>query len=163
MSRKHQYETTTVWNGDRGCVTADYRAYDRLYDTSSPDRPTIQGSSDPLFRGDKTRWNPELFLLRRLRPVPPALVLAPLRDRRRRRDGLHRHCGRVMLEDDDGGHFEEVVLRPVVTVADVSMVERAGHLHEEASKRCFIASSVNFPVRHEPQITVGEAAGADAV
>jgi organic hydroperoxide reductase OsmC/OhrA len=67
----------------------------------------------------------------------------------------------MLEDDDDGGHFEEVVLRPVVTVADVSMVERAGHLHEEASKRCFIASSVNFPVRHEPKITVGEASGAD--
>ena len=59
----------------------------------------------------------------------------------------------VMAEDDDdGGRFEEVILRPVVTVADAGMVDKAARLHEEASKRCFIASSVNFPVRHEPRI-----------
>ena len=40
MNRRHQYETTTVWNGDRGRGTADYRAYDRLYDTSAPGRPS---------------------------------------------------------------------------------------------------------------------------
>lgn len=164
MSRKHQYETTTVWNGDRGRGTADYRAYDRLYDTSSPDRPTIQGSSDPLFRGDKTRWNPELLLVAALsqchllsylhRCAIGGVVVTAYTDTA---------VGVMVEDDDDGGHFEEVVLRPVVTVADVSMIERAGHLHEEASKRCFIASSVNFPVRHEPQIAVGEASGADAV
>jgi organic hydroperoxide reductase OsmC/OhrA len=61
----------------------------------------------------------------------------------------------TMVEDkDDGGHFEEVVLRPVVAVADAAMVERAEQLHEEASRRCFIASSVNFPVGHEPKIVV---------
>jgi organic hydroperoxide reductase OsmC/OhrA len=34
------------------------------------------------------------------------------------------------------------------------MAERAQKLHEEASEKCFIASSVNFPVRHEPSVTV---------
>jgi organic hydroperoxide reductase OsmC/OhrA len=34
------------------------------------------------------------------------------------------------------------------------MTEAALHLHEQASARCFIAASVNFPVRHEPEIMV---------
>ncbi len=54
-----------------------------------------------------------------------------------------------------GGHFSEVVLRPRVTVLDASMTEAALRLHTEASARCFIAASVNFPVRHEPEIVVG--------
>jgi organic hydroperoxide reductase OsmC/OhrA len=62
----------------------------------------------------------------------------------------------VMLEDDDGGRFEEVVLHPLVTVADANMADRALQLHGEASKRCFVASSVNFPVRHEPRIVVSD-------
>ena len=37
------------------------------------------------------------------------------------------------------------------------MAERAATLHEEASAKCFIASSVNFPVRHEPSVTVASA------
>jgi hypothetical protein len=44
------------------------------------------------------------------------------------------------------------------------MTEAALRLHAEASARCFIAASVNFPVRHEPEITAdpGPAADADA-
>ena len=37
------------------------------------------------------------------------------------------------------------------------MTEAAGKLHEDASEKCFIASSVNFPVRHEPSVTVAVA------
>ena len=54
---------------------------------------------------------------------------------------------------DGGGHFTEVVLRPRVTVAEPGMAQAAQQLHEEASEKCFIASSVNFPVRHEPTVT----------
>ena len=55
---------------------------------------------------------------------------------------------------DGGGHFTEVVLRPRVTVADARHGRAsATELHEEASAKCFIASSVNFPVRHEPTVT----------
>jgi organic hydroperoxide reductase OsmC/OhrA len=35
-------------------------------------------------------------------------------------------------------------------VASADMIETATGLHEEAHARCFIASSVNFSVRHEP-------------
>ena len=64
----------------------------------------------------------------------------------------------IMAETEDGGgHFTEVILRPRVTVADETMAAKAQELHEEASGKCFIASSVNFPVRHEPSVTVASA------
>jgi organic hydroperoxide reductase OsmC/OhrA len=56
--------------------------------------------------------------------------------------------------EDGGGHFTEVVLRPRVTVQVRDMAEQAQKLHEDASEKCFVASSVNFPVRHEPSVTV---------
>ena len=62
MPRKHKYETLSTWTGDRGQGTADYRSYARTYDTASPGRPPIPGSSDPAFRGDAERWNPELLV-----------------------------------------------------------------------------------------------------
>jgi organic hydroperoxide reductase OsmC/OhrA len=59
-----------------------------------------------------------------------------------------------MAEDaDGGGRFTEVVLRPRVTVASAGMIEAATALHAEAHAKCFIASSVSFPVRHEPVIS----------
>ncbi|WP_199434677.1 OsmC family protein [Qaidamihabitans albus] len=154
MSRRHRYEVTSVWTGARDGGTVDYRSYDRLYDTVAPGRPTLHGSSDPAFRGDADRWNPELLLVAALSQCHLLWYLhlcsvngVTVLDYRDTGEG-------VMTEDGGGGRFEEVVLRPVVTVADASMTERAGQLHAEASTRCFIASSVNFPVRHEPLITV---------
>ena len=61
----------------------------------------------------------------------------------------------VMREDaDGGGRFVEVVLRPSVTIRTPEMVEPATRLHAEAHRRCFIANSVNFPVRHAPEVAV---------
>ena len=57
-----------------------------------------------------------------------------------------------MGEEDGGGRFRRVVLRPVVTIASGSDAERARALHHEAHRLCYIANSVNFPVEHEPEI-----------
>jgi organic hydroperoxide reductase OsmC/OhrA len=68
-----------------------------------------------------------------------------------------------MVEESDGsGRFAEVVLRPAVIVSQPAMVERATQLHERAGAMCFIARSVNFPVRHEPSVVASAgAAGPD--
>ncbi|HEY8934986.1 MAG TPA: OsmC family peroxiredoxin, partial [Cyclobacteriaceae bacterium] len=59
------------------------------------------------------------------------------------------HATGIMTETPDGGgHFTEVILNPTVVVADASMIDKANELHEKASKLCFIANSVNFPVKH---------------
>jgi len=64
------------------------------------------------------------------------------------------HAAGTMTEaDDGGGRFTEVVLRPQVTVASPQMTDSAASLHQEAHTKCFIANSVNFPVRHEAVIT----------
>jgi organic hydroperoxide reductase OsmC/OhrA len=67
----------------------------------------------------------------------------------------HDEAAGTMLETRAGkGHFSSVVLRPVVTVTDSAMEERALTLHREAHAYCFIASSCNFPVTHQPEIRV---------
>ena len=161
MSREHRYEVSCAWTGNRGAGTADYRAYDRLYETASDGRPTLQGSSDPAMRGASERWNPELLLLAALSQCHLLSYLHRCAVGGVRVTAYSDTAEGVMLQDDDdGGHFQEVVLRPVVTVAEEDMVEAAERLHAEASARCFIASSVNFPVRHEPRIVVAEAKAA---
>jgi organic hydroperoxide reductase OsmC/OhrA len=156
MERRHDYEVSTVWTGNRGQGTANYRAYDRSHESSTPGRPPISASSDPAFRGDADRWNPELLLVAALSQchllsylhlcAVGGVVVVDYRDR----------AAGTMAETEAGGHFVEVVLRPVVTVESAAMVEGAERLHEEASERCFIASSVNFPVRHEPRTLVAD-------
>lgn len=157
MGRRHHYEVATTWTGDRGAGTADYRWYDRAFTTDAPGRPSIEGSSDPVFRGDATRWNPELLLVAALSECHLLAYLHRCAAGGVVVTGYTDAASGTMVEDgDDGGGFEEMVLRPVVTVAETEMVEPATRLHAEAAKRCFIASSVNSPVRHEPQILVAE-------
>jgi organic hydroperoxide reductase OsmC/OhrA len=60
----------------------------------------------------------------------------------------------VMEESSDGsGHFVEVTLRPKVSVAPGSDRVQAHSLHEAAHSKCFIARSVNFPVKCKPVIS----------
>ncbi len=61
--------------------------------------------------------------------------------------------GTLQEDGNGGGAFTEVVLRPRVRVADESMIEAARAAHRPAREWCFIANSVNFPVRHEPEVT----------
>jgi organic hydroperoxide reductase OsmC/OhrA len=158
VRRTHRYEVTTTWTGNRGTGTSGYRDYGRDHEIGADGRPVIAGSSDPVFRGDKTRWNPELELLAALSQchmlsylhvcVTAGVVVTAYEDA---------PYGLMAETDDDGGHFTEVVLRPKVTVADAGMARKAQELHEQANEKCFIASSVNFPVRHEPSVTVASA------
>jgi hypothetical protein len=55
----HRYRTQVVWTGNLGQGTASYRAYERSHEIVVEEKPLIAGSSDPAFRGDKTKYNPE--------------------------------------------------------------------------------------------------------
>lgn len=161
MTRTHTYAITTTWTGNRGEGTSGYRAYGRDHDLDAVGRPTLQASSDPAFRGDPERWNPELLLVAALSDchllaylhlcAVNGVVVTAYTD----------NAEGTMAQVGDGGHFTEVVLRPRVTVADASMITAANALHHDAHRRCFIAASVSFPVRTEPTSTVGEATRLD--
>ncbi len=66
--------------------------------------------------------------------------------------------GVMILTEDGGGHFTEVTLQPVIIVTKDSDIALAKELHEKAHHLCFIANSMNFPVRVEPTIIFEEAA-----
>jgi len=154
MDRKHSYHLTVTWTGNTGAGTSTYKSYERSYDVTSEGKPVIKGSSDAAFRGDRTRWNPEEFLLAALSACHQLAYLH-----------LCAEAGIVVLEyiddadgemqqtPDGGGHFTHVTLRPRVTVTAESDKAKATALHASAHEKCFIANSVNFPVSCEPVVT----------
>ncbi len=153
MNHQHLYQLTVRWTGNRGEGTSGYRSYDRSHTIESANKPEISGSSDAAFRGDKTKYNPEdllvaslsaCHLLSYLHLCADAGVVVV--------DYTDNAVGTMVQTADGGGHFVKVMLRPQVTVAEQSMIEKARELHEKAHKLCFIASSCNFPVDHEPVI-----------
>lgn len=151
--RQHRYEVAVSWTGNRGTGTSGYRDYDREHAVSAGERPVIAASSDPAFRGDPARWNPELELTAALSQCHMLWYLHLCADAGVIvTDYVDDACG-VMAETAGGaGHFTEVLLRPRVAVTASAMIPAATSLHREANAKCFIARSVNFPVRHEPVI-----------
>jgi organic hydroperoxide reductase OsmC/OhrA len=151
VTQLHRYETTVTWTGNTGTGTSGYRNYERAHEVTVDGKPPIPGSSDPAFRGDAARWNPEELLVASLSQchmlwflhlcATNGLVVTEYRD----------HAAGMMAETaDGGGQFQQVMLRPQVRFAAPEHADRARPLHEQAHKLCFIASSVNFPVHCEP-------------
>ena len=149
--KKHTYQTHLHWTGNQGTGTSSYRAYSRDHEHTADNKQiSIPGSSDPAFRGDPSRYNPEELLLSSLASCHMLWFLH-----------LCAESGVVVLayEDtpsgtmaetaDGGGHFTNVTLYPKVKVAEAAMLARVDDLHHRANKLCFIANSVNFPVLHE--------------
>jgi organic hydroperoxide reductase OsmC/OhrA len=113
----------------------------------------IPGSSDPAFRGDATRYNPEDLMVASLSTchmlwylhlcaVNKIVVL----DYEDNAQGTREEAA------DGGGRFVEVTLRPQITITAESDLTTATRLHHDAHEKCFIANSVNFPVGCEPVI-----------
>jgi len=155
---EHTYALTVQWTGNRGGGTSSYRSYSRDHDVLIPGLPVLKGSADPTFHGDRERYNPEQLLLAALAQchmlsylhvaVKHGVVVTDYRDEA---------SGRMRLNRDGSGQFEQVTLHPRVTVADAGQVDLAAGLHHEANQVCFIARSVNFPVLHQPVTVAGQA------
>lgn len=155
QERAHHYATTITWTGNTGAGTAEYRAYRRDHVIESAGKPPLPGSSDPAFRGDPARYNPEELLVASLSAchllwylhlcaVNGITVLA-YEDR----------ATGVMHERADGsGYFTEVTLAPRIELTPDTDCELATRLHDEAHRLCYVANSVNFPVRHRPEFVV---------
>ncbi len=155
MSQEHIYETDLVWTGNLGDGTRSYKGYSRAHEISIAGKPVIVGSSDPVFRGDAARYNPEELLVAALSAchllyylhlcADASIVVVDYADKA---------TGKMIETSDGGGHFTEVTLNPRVVITQESDAEKAKELHARAHERCFIANSVNFPVRAEPTIAI---------
>lgn len=155
MAKEHHYSLTIRWTGNSGQGTSTYRSYERSHVISSENKPEIMASSDPAFRGDKTKYNPEEFLVASLSSCHMLSYLHLCAEA-----GVtvleytDKAMGTMVETPDGGGHFSEVTLCPVVIVTEPTMVDKANELHHQANKLCFIANSCNFPVHHQPTCRV---------
>lgn len=153
--KNHHYKITIQWTGNQGSGTSGYRDYERSHTISAENKVLIEGSSDPAFRGDRTKYNPEEMFLSSLSSCHMLWYLHFCSEAGIIVTDYTDEATGIMAETANGsGHFTEVTLHPRVTVAKESMKEKAELLHHKASEYCFIANSVNFPVQHLPVISV---------
>lgn len=151
----HTYDLTVTWTGNRGAGTTGIRDYDRDLVISAEGPPDIAASSDPGYLGDPTRWNPEQLFTASISQCHMLWYLGICS-----RAGVVVHeytdnaVGTMVSEPDHTARFTEVLLRPRVVVGAADQVEKATALHEQAHAMCFIAQSVNFEVKVDPEIVV---------
>jgi organic hydroperoxide reductase OsmC/OhrA len=148
MAREHTYTVRVSWTGNLGLGTQNYRAYSRAHEIIAAGKPPLPGSSDPAFRGDPSCYNPEELLVASLAAchmlwylhlcAQAGIVVTSYRDE---------PLGRLAEEAGGGGRFTEVLLQPKVGLEKGADRNLAARLHKRAHELCFIASSVNFPVR----------------
>jgi|SRR6185312_5726264 len=154
MEKYHNYRLNLKWTGNLGTGTLTYRGYTRDHIISAEGKPAILTSSDPSFRGNPERYNPEEILVASAASchmlsylhlcVVHHIVVIEYSDN---------PTGKMRESADGSGRFEEITLNPVIVVTEKSMIAKAYELHHDANKLCFIANSLNFPIKHIPVIT----------
>ena len=154
--KSHSYSTKVEWTGNKGSGTFDYRSYSRDHKISAPNKTVqIMGSSDPSFRGDMTRYNPEELFVASLSSchmlwflhlcaVNEVIVL----------EYSDKAIGEMLENIDGSGQFQNVTLNPQVTVAQEHMLKKLDDIHHEAHKMCFISNNCNFEVAIKPSAVV---------
>lgn len=156
MAHQHFYKVGVKWTGNLGTGTSDYKAYSRNHLIQVEGKVPVESSSDPLFRGDPNRYNPEEMLVASLSSchmlwylhfcADAGIIVTSYQDNAE---------GIMAVETSGAGQFTEVMLRPRISLANMQMMDQANALHEKANAYCFIARSCNFPVKHEPVYSIG--------
>lgn len=153
--KTHTYTCRFEWKGNLGEGTKSYAAYSRAYMIDIKGKVPIEGSSDPKFRGDSTKHNPEDLFLSSICSchalwyfhlcASNGIVIVAYED--------NPH-GTMTERKSGSGQFSEVILEPQVRIQNASNIGLALRLHDEANKMCFIANSCNFPILHQPYVFV---------
>ena len=155
----HTYRVTTRWQGSTG---AGYEAYDRTHTgTTDPATTTLTLSSDPAFRGDPTKLDPEQLLVLAASSCQLLSFLAvAARARIDVVDYVDEGEG-VMPDDPDDppARVTRILLRPRITVRPGPTAERVRHLVEVGHRECFIANSLTSEIVVEPTIAFAEPPG----
>lgn len=156
MAKIHEFPTRVIWTGNRGTGTSAYKAYDRTWDMALDGKETVHCSNDPLLGGDPTKYNPEDMLIAALSSCHMLWYLH-----------LCSEADITVLAYEDNpigigesetsgkGKFIEAILHPKITITKDSDADKAIALHDEIHNYCFIARSVNFPVRYVVEILKG--------
>lgn len=153
MKRLHRYEAAVRWTGNRGEGTAGYRAYGRDHELSAPGKlAPIAGSSDPMFRGDAARYNPEELIVAAAAACHMLWMLHLCADA-----GVvvtayeDAPVGEQVEHEDGSGEFTRIELRPRIALADPSRAGELAALHARAHAHCAIARSLRCEVAIAPR------------
>ena len=156
-AKEHTYTVNLNWTGNLGEGTKKYTGYSRDHEIQANGKPLILGSSDPSFRGDPTRYNPEDLFVSTLSSCHMLWFLHLCTVNKITVVAYEDNPKGIMIEDEKGsGRFKTVTLFPSVVIKEKEKVALANQLHHQAHEYCFIANSVNFEVACEASTKIEE-------
>ncbi len=152
---QHYYKLGVSWTGNLGTGTSSYDSYGRDHLITCEGKPDLQASSDPYFRGDASRYNPEDLFLAAISSCHMLWYLHLCADAGIVVTSYNDYPEGIMISGgDDPGRFIEVNLNPVTKISDPLRMDEANQIHDKAREKCFISNSCNFPITHRPRCIV---------
>lgn len=152
--KSHRYRSHLVWDGNTGDGTTSYAAYSRTYRVRIEGKQELQGSANPMFRGDGALHDPEDLFLASISACHMLSYLALCAMQGVTVTAYEDRAEGTLEVDRGGGRFTEVTLHPSVTISSGDLT-LAQSLHEKAHEQCFIANSCSVPIRHDAVVVVG--------
>jgi organic hydroperoxide reductase OsmC/OhrA len=151
--KSHHYKSEIKWTGNTGKGTKSYTSYERSYNIMIHGKPTLKGSADPAFRGNKDLYNPEDLFLASISSCHMLWYLHLCAENNITVvEYQDKASAEMKLSSEGSGQFTEVNLHPEVIILEKDKIELAKSLHHKAHEFCFIANSCNFPIQHKPKI-----------
>ncbi|MGY5851465.1 OsmC family protein [Salegentibacter sp. F14] len=153
--KAHKYQIKVKWTGNEGNGTSNYKSYNRDHEISSVGKyEGINGSSDPAFLGDKTKYNPEDLFISSISACHMLWYLHLCSvNKISVTEYIDNATGRMEETENGSGKFTEIILNPSVKITNANLIDKANELHSEANKMCFIANSCNIKIEHKPNTT----------
>jgi organic hydroperoxide reductase OsmC/OhrA len=150
----HRYEARVAWSGSTG---SGYRSYsrDHVGIANGVDLPL---SSDPTFRGNPQRANPEQLVLVAASSCQLLWLLHLCAEAGIDVVEYVDEPEAVMPDDGEATRITEIVLRPRISVAGAAddVRDRVVELCHRAHERCFVANSLVTEIRLEPEVLLAE-------
>ena len=142
---------TTPMIGAGSCAARENRSL------CSSGKPVLDCSNDPLLGGDPLLYNPEGLLITALSSCHMLWFLHLSFNAGIVVMGYEGHpIGHGESAPSRAGRFVAATLRPQITLAPGMDAQTADAVHDQIHDVCFIARSVNFPVRITAQYDSAE-------
>jgi peroxiredoxin-like protein len=118
--------------------------------------PSIAFSAPPEFQGQAGHWTPEHFFVAAVASCFVSTFSGMAYNSKFEFVSLELETEGIITQDQAGWRFQEVVLRPRLTIAQTEDKERGNRLLHKAEKNCLVARSLVCPVVLEPAVIIAE-------
>jgi peroxiredoxin-like protein len=118
--------------------------------------PSIAFSAPPEFQGQAGHWTPEHFFVAAVASCFVSTFSGMAYNSKFEFVSLELETEGIITQDQAGWRFQEVVLRPRLTIAQTEDKERGNRLLHKAEKNCLVARSLACPVVLEPAVIIAE-------